>query len=339
MVKKTVKISVLAVLIVFLFGRDPAMAGVNRTDAESHPRRQAAEMVNPDSFPDVVARVGSENITKATLIERADAIRSQLGIQETSAEFYRKVLDELVGAELIYQAAVGKGMAPSDEELTSQLNALKGQYPNEQEFTNGLTAQGLTLDRLKWMISKDISIGKYIETEVTPRVNVTEEAMRAFYAENSVQMKRPEQAKLSHILIQVQAGAAANVRAQAKTKAEELHARIVAGEDFATLAGEFSDDPGSKTQGGSLSWVSRGQTVPAFEEAAFALMPGEMSGVVETQFGYHIIVLDERRPSQAVPFEEAKPQIVEFLRQQLLQAEMLGEVEVLKTKFKIEILI
>jgi peptidyl-prolyl cis-trans isomerase C len=189
------------------------------------------------------------------------------------------------------------------------------------------------------MISKDISISKYIETEITPRVNVTDEAMRSFYNENSEQMKRPEQAKLSHILIQTEPGASSSAKGEAKAKAEGLHDRIVAGEDFATLANEFSDDPGSKSRGGDLSWVARGQTVPAFEEAAFALMPGEVSGVVETQFGYHIIMLDERRPSQTVPFEEAKPQIVEFLRQQLLQVEMLSEVEALKAKTKVEILI
>lgn len=76
--------------------------------------------------------------------------------------------------------------------------------------------------------------------------------------------------------------------------------------DFATVARESSDDPGSKANGGDMSWVSRGQTVPSFEEAAFALKPGEMSGVVETQFGFHIIKLVEIRPGAVMPYEEVK---------------------------------
>jgi peptidyl-prolyl cis-trans isomerase C len=189
------------------------------------------------------------------------------------------------------------------------------------------------------MMTKDMSVEKLIRTEIAPKVIVTEDEKKKFYSENTEQMKQPEQAKLSHILVKVESGSSQEVRQKAQEKASGLHQRIVAGEDFAALAREHSDDPGSKTNGGDLSWVSRGQTVPAFEKAAFALDPGEMSSVVETQFGYHIIKLAERKPSETMPYEQVEGRINEFLQQRHLQEAIQAEVDSLKSKSKIEILL
>jgi peptidyl-prolyl cis-trans isomerase C len=245
----------------------------------------------------------------------------------------------MVGTELLRRVSIAKGFAPSESDIQSQLDTLKARFPDEATFTKELSAQGLTVDKLRERMSRDMSVEKFIETEIAPRARVTEEAKKAFYAENSEQMTQPEQAHLSHILIKVDAGATAEARDQAKQKAEGLRNQIQSGGDFATLAGENSDDPGSKANGGDLSWVSRGQTVPPFEQAGFALKPGEVSAVVETQFGYHIIKLAELKPSALMPYEEVAPRIEQFLGQQRLQEEIEAEVGTLKTKTKVEIFI
>jgi peptidyl-prolyl cis-trans isomerase C len=308
--------------------------------AASSPQEPAAQQpVDPQSFPEIVAKVSDTEIKRTDLIVRADMIGSQLQIPVKSVDFYRKVLDEIVGTELLHRASVEKGYTPSDSDIQSQLDSIRARFPDEATFTKQLANEGMTLDQLRVRMSRDMSVQKFIDTEVAPRAQVTEEAKKKFYSENGDQMTRPEQAHVSHILIKVDAGATAEARDQAKQKAEDLRQQIQAGGDFAALARENSDDPGSKANGGDLSWVSRGQTVPPFEAAAFALKPGEISGIVETQFGYHIIKLAELRPSSLMPYEEVAPRIEQFLGQQRIQEEIETEVETLKTKTKVEIFI
>jgi len=320
--------------------KDPAAQSTSTdTQSASSPLAPVTQPVDPQSFPDVVARVSDKEIKKADLIVRADMISSQMQIADKSADFYRRVLDEMVGTELLHRASIAKGFAPSESDIQSQLDTLKARFPDEATFTKELSAQGLTVDALRERMSRDMSVEKFIETEVAPRAQVTEEAKKKFYGENTEQMTRPEQAHLSHILIKVDAGATPEVRDQAKQKAEALHTQVQSGGDFATLARENSDDPGSKANGGDLSWVSRGQTVPPFEEAGFALKPGEVSDVVETQFGYHIIKLAELRPSSVMPYDEVAPRIEQFLGQQRLQEEIEAVVGTLKTQTEVEIFI
>lgn len=303
------------------------------------PTAEEEKTVDPETFPEVVARVGVQTITKATLLERAQAIRQRLQIGDSTLGFYLRVLDDVVGTELLRQASSARGYSPSETELDAQVETFRARFPDEAQFTQGLTSQGLTIEKLREMMARDLAVEKLVKTEMVPRVTVSEEKKKAFYAENSEQMTRPEQAKVSHILIKVDAGASTEVRTEAQEKAQDLHRRLEAGEDFAALARENSDDPGSKANGGDLSWVSRGQTVPAFETAAFALKAGEMSDVVETQFGFHIIKLAELRPSEVMPYEEVQDRIGEFLNQQGLQEAIQGEVETLKAKAEVEILI
>ena len=126
---------------------------------------------------------------------------------------------------------------------------------------------------------------------------------------------------------------------QARTKADEVLKRAKAGEDFAALAKEFSTDPGSKDKGGDLGWFGHGQMVPEFEKAAFALQPGQISDIVESQFGFHIIKVQERRAPRTVPFAEVSPQIKDFLTQNQRETKLQQFIEQKKAKTKIEILV
>jgi peptidyl-prolyl cis-trans isomerase D len=126
----------------------------------------------------------------------------------------------------------------------------------------------------------------------------------------------PDEVKVRHILIKVPAGADAKTDAAAKQKAEDLLKQIKGGADFAALAKANSDDPGSKEQGGELGMIQRGVTVPAFEKAAFELQPGKVSDVIKTQFGYHILQVEEKQTAHLKPLEEVKAQIVATLTRQ-----------------------
>ena len=145
---------------------------------------------------------------------------------------------------------------------------------------------------------------------------VTDAEVQSYYNAHQDQYQVKEQVKVRHILIAVPAGADAKTDAAAKTKAEDILKQIKAGGNFADLASKNSDDPGSKTQGGELGWLDRGKTVPEFDKAAFMLSVGQTSDLVKTQFGYHILQVEDKKTAHTRPLAEVKPEILPILEQQ-----------------------
>jgi peptidyl-prolyl cis-trans isomerase C len=135
-----------------------------------------------------------------------------------------------------------------------------------------------------------------------------------YYKENEEDYNKPEEVRASHILIKVAQSATEEEKAAAKAKIEKLLKELKGGADFATLARENSDCP-SRVKGGDLGFFERGSMVKPFEDAAFGMQPGQMSDVVETQFGYHIIKITERKPAGQTPFEKVKADIIKTLQQ------------------------
>jgi len=144
--------------------------------------------------------------------------------------------------------------------------------------------------------------------------------VQAYYNQHQDQYQVKEQVKVRHILIAVPQGADAKTDQAAKAKADDLLKQIKSGGNFADLAGKNSDDPGSKTQGGELGWLDRGRTVPEFDKTAFALSPGQTSDVIKTQFGYHILQVEEKKTAHLRPLSDVKAEIVPVLEQQRVGA-------------------
>jgi peptidyl-prolyl cis-trans isomerase D len=145
---------------------------------------------------------------------------------------------------------------------------------------------------------------------------VTDAEVQAYYTQHKEQYQVKEQVKVRHILIAVPAGADPKIDAAAKAKAEDILKQIKSGGNFADLAAKNSDDPGSKTQGGELGFLDRGKTVPEFDKAAFTLAPGQTSDLVKTQFGYHILQVEEKKTAHMQPISEVKAEIIPVLEQQ-----------------------
>ncbi len=145
---------------------------------------------------------------------------------------------------------------------------------------------------------------------------VTDAEVQSYYNAHKDQYQVKDQVKVRHILIAVPAGSDEKTDAAAKAKAEDLLKQIKAGGNFAELASKNSDDPGSKAQGGELGWLDRGKTVPEFDKAAFSLAPGQTSDLVKTQFGYHILQVEDKKTAHLKPLAEVKPEIVPIIEQQ-----------------------
>jgi peptidyl-prolyl cis-trans isomerase C len=186
---------------------------------------------------------------------------------------------------------------------------------------------------------RQLAIAKLLQDAVGSKAAVTPEQAKKFYDENPDQFKQPERVRASHILIGVPQGADAVTKDAARKRAEDVLKQAKAGKDFAALAKEHSQDPGSAVQGGDLGYFPRGQMVGPFDEAAFTLAPGTMSDLVETQFGFHIIKVVEKQPARTVPLEEVRPKLDEFLLNQNKQREAQAFVDGLKAKGKVEILL
>jgi peptidyl-prolyl cis-trans isomerase C len=217
--------------------------------------------------------------------------------------------------------------------VKKQLDQTRSQFPNAEDFKKALASEGINEQQLTDIFKKQMTVQKYVQTQILASTKVTDEAAKTFYDQNKDKMKQPERLHLRHILVKVDKAAPAADKQKAETKANELLARLKKGEDFAKLATENSDDPGSKPNGGDLSWISRGDTVPPFEKAAFALKAkNEMSPVVESPFGYHIIQLLERQDESTVPYDQVKERITEMLKQRQTQQEVQNRVQALRAK-------
>jgi peptidyl-prolyl cis-trans isomerase D len=149
------------------------------------------------------------------------------------------------------------------------------------------------------------SVGDYIQAAQVPEAQLQKE-----YQEEIDSFRTPERVRVRHILIKTQ-GKPKEEAPILRAKAEQILKQLRGGADFADLAKKFSDDrPGSAEKGGELGWVTHGQMVPSFEKAIFSLKPGELSGIVDTEYGYHIVQVEERQDAHTQTFEEARPQLL-----------------------------
>ena len=309
--------------------------------AANTPQAEAVKPV-PAELPDVIARVNGESITRADFEEAVTSVESRAGgpmPADQRDRILRGILDDLIGFKLLAQEAKARKVAVPDAEVDARISEIKSQFPSEDIFMQMLIERKMTLDQVKADAREDMAIGKLIEGEIAGKVAVKPEQVQDFYAKNPDQFQQPERVRASHILIGVPESADAAAKAQAKTKAEQVLTDVKAGKDFAALAKQHSSDPGSAANGGDLGFFQQGQMVGPFNDVAFSLTPGTTSELVETQFGFHIIRVAEKQAPRAVPLEEVRTQVEQFLQNQNRQEQTEAFVNVLKAKGKIEVLI
>jgi len=247
----------------------------------------------------------------------------------------KEVLENLINRELLYQQSQRKGIKIDEATINDQVMTLKKRFPSEAEFKGALTKANLSVAAIKTQIARALSIEQLIGTYVSKKVTVSGQEIKAFYDSHPDLFKQSEQVRASHILIKVDPQTDEGKRAEAQKKIKEIQQKLQKGEDFTILAKALSEGP-SKVKGGDLGYFSRGQMVKSFEEAAFTLKPDEVSDIVETKFGYHLIKVIEKRPEATIAFEDAKDKLGQYLKQQKVQKEVRIYVDKLKEKAKVE---
>lgn len=310
--------------------------------APEQPGAAAASAVKPvpAQLPAVLARVNGEAIDKTEFERALKSVEARAGQPvpaEKRDEVYRGVLDQIVTLHLLLQEAKARKVAVADTEIETQVAGIKKQFPNEDEFEKALSARGTTVETLRDDIRREIVIGKMMEAEIGPKISVKDADIKDFYDKNPAQFQQAEMFRASHILLRVDQGATEAQKKEVRAKMEGLLKEIRGGADFAALAKQHSQDA-SAQNGGDLNFFQKGQMVPPFEQAVMALKPGEVSGVVETQFGLHLIKLTEKQAPRTVPLPEVSQRIGQFLVMQAQQRKSGEFIETLKAKGRVEIL-
>jgi peptidyl-prolyl cis-trans isomerase C len=249
------------------------------------------------------------------------------------------VLEQLVAFHLLSQESRARKLEVTDKDVDARLAQIRQSFPSEDAFKQGIAAQGLTPDHLRAQTRTSLEVAKIIDAEVSSKVAVQDADVKTFYDQNLERFKQGDTVHASHILFGVGQDATPAQKTEAKAKAQVALKQVRGGAEFAAVAKAQSQDPASAQNGGDLGFFPKGQMNPQFEDAAFKLKAGTVSGVVETPFGFHIIKVHEKRPPRTAPFAEVAGQIKEFLTQGQRDQKLEEFVQQVKAKGKIEILI
>lgn len=312
------------------------------TGAKAAPPQDTA-MKAQNNGPNV-ATVNGVAITKSDFdveVSRLDkqiAMSGRTPADNEMAVMKQKILDNMIGREVLKQEAVKQGIKADEAEITLQMAELKKKFGSDEEFKNALSKMNVTEASIRSQFADELALRKLIEKNVADNITLGPNDAKDFYDKNPDIFKSPDMVRASHILVKVEPGASPEDKAKALEKMKAIQKRIQGGEDFAAVAKEVSDCP-SKEQGGDLDFFARESMVGPFADAAFAMKTGQTSDIVETEFGYHLIKDTDRKEAGVMAFEEMKPRIEQHVKSEKVNQQLTQYVDKLKSSAKIEVLV
>lgn len=285
----------------------------------------------------MVARVNGQNVSLLDIVPLAKPILEQAADREQARpRALREALDEYVGREVLFQEARRRGLEPDVKMLEEAYNQARLRYPDDKDWEDNLLKQGFSPDAFKRELRIQATLALLGEDEAREVPPVTDVEAELHYNGHKDDY-RFDKLTVRHLLLRVLAPGTEKQRGGQLAKAETLLFRARRGEDFSELVRQFSEDEASRDKGGELPPFTRGQADPALEAVAFALKPGEVSEVVETAAGVHILQLVARQPGGLPPYES----LADIIKQQLLRehrAERVKELQKqLRAKAKVEL--
>jgi len=288
-----------------------------------------------NSDKDVAAKVNGEEISLAELNTQVEQLKKQYPTMFEGSDgegrlldFKQRLLDNLINAKLVEAAAKEKGVSVTDADVEAQIKQLKAGFQDTAQFEQALKSAGMDEEGLKKQVREQLVTQNLIEKISANAKEPTAAEVKAYYDANKAQFEQKASTRASHILF----------KADDKATAEKVLAELKAGGDFAALAKKYSQDPGSAANGGDLGWPTT-PYVAEFEAALAKLKPGQMSQLVKTTYGWHIIKATETRKASTQSLEDAKDQIVQILQQQEKADAYQKFVDGLRKKADIEILV
>lgn len=285
----------------------------------------------------VVGEVNGEKITRADLDKRLEPLKAmykaQFGMdfskkeaQETLKKLEAGVLEQMIGEKLILQEAAKRKIQVEEAEIDQQIdNLAKARFSSRKEFDEFIKTQNFSLADLKQELRSQLTAERLAEQVIgSTKIEVKDQEVEKYFQTHQDQYNVPELVKARHILV------------KEEKEAEDILRQLKAGEDFAKLAQKYSQDPGSKEKGGDLGYFSRGQMVPAFEKAAFSLQIGEISSIIQTDYGYHIIKVEDHKKQQKFQFQQVREEVKKELAENKKKDTWMKFLEDLRSKNQIK---
>lgn len=277
---------------------------------------------------------------------KASMARNQQLTPDQSALLERQVLDRLIQIQLLMSRATEADKAKGKEESDKRYNVILKRAGSEEALARQLKSVGMSIEELRRKMTEEAVAEAVVLREL--KVEITDADAKKYYDEYPARFEQPEKVRASHILFgtldpETRAPISEEKRQAKKKLAEDVLKRAKAGEDFAKLAKEYSEDPGSKDTGGEYTFA-RGQMVREFEDAAFSQGTNQISDIVTTQFGYHIIKTSEKIPAKKIKLDESldgtkvSDTVKDILRRQQLDKLLPDYIEKLTKEAKVEVL-
>ncbi|HEV2391619.1 MAG TPA: peptidylprolyl isomerase [Verrucomicrobiae bacterium] len=341
----------LAVVAAGLTGSATAAEPAGANPSASAPARKTDSL-----FPDtVVAKGKGVQVMRSEVDEVMDGLKANAAAQgqvvgpEQESLIAPQILDRLIQIQVLLAKSTAADKTAGQEATAKRLDAIKTRAGSEEVLDRQLKAVGTTPEAFRRKLMDESTAEAVLERELN--INATDDAIKKFYDDNPSKFEQPEMVRASHILLSTRdmttgKDLTEEQKAAKHKLAEDLLKRARAGEDFAKLAKEYSEDPGSKDKGGEYTFARASADpqhamVPEFETAAFSLKTNEVSDIVTTQFGYHIIKLNEKIPAKKLAFAKVAPDIKEYLKGQEMQKrqdELKGYIAKIKKEADVQIL-
>ena len=291
----------------------------------------------PPPADEVVLTVNGEPLCSGELQLTAQALSKEItaeGTKPDTERLFESAVRQAIDHKLLAQEARRQGIAPAPELIDETLERYVDQAGSSEALEQDLAARGSRLRSLRAHLEEAATINLYLERVIRPGITVSDGEVEAYYEANRSRLSAPEQIRARHILFKVKPGSSEQEIDTAREKAVEAHRRAIAGEDFAALARELSEAP-EGAQGGDLGFFTRKRVAPRFAEAAFALTVGEISAVVLTGYGFHVIKVEERREAGVPPLEDIKDRLYNRLLDEKVAVKVNALLETLRAKAEV----
>jgi len=249
--------------------------------------------------------------------QRLANTEKDLGVPRLS-EIKKEALEKLINRELLYQKSQKDGFKVTSAEVDDQMSRIRRRYSSEDEFKRSLGYMGFTEKNIAYQIRRGMGIQRFVDHNFARQAAVPEREIKAFYKSHPDYFKQPEQVRASHILIKVDPDANDSQKTEARSKIEMIRQMLEEGEDFAVLARAYSEGP-SNANDGDIGYFRRGEKAMPFEMAAFGLEPGGVSGIVETDIGFHLIKIVDKKSKTSTGYRKARDKIARYLKQKQAQ--------------------
>lgn len=258
-----------------------------------------------------------------------EQVRAQLPLLRKRAE------EQAVGTALLFEEAAAVDPPVTDEEVEESVRRMADEAGGPDKLRDLLAKQGQDVPRLREEIRRGKKVDKLVAQVTAGAPEPTEEEARAFFDEHRAEFGKEAQVRAQHILVTPKSQSPQD-KLDALAKIRAIRERIAGGSDFATEAAAHSDCPSGRQAGGSLGWFSHGMMVKEFDEAAFALPVGGLSDIIETQFGFHVILKNDEQKESVPDFAEARERVLDLLRHDRRGKALADHVAELRAKASIE---